>query len=197
MVALDTYYICGSICYTCSRYARAESRTPEADVRVMRLSDTEWTVMRAVWARSPVTARDVLEQVSHDTGWAYTTVKTILARLVEKGALAEHKRTNTSLYEPRVTERAARISALRSLVDRAFDGLFGSIVQHLVSEERLSARERTLLRDMLAASEDDAAPPSGARSASAPAGMRSRTPDRALRAPKVSPKRSASPRRTR
>src|SRR5262245_21436844 len=106
----------------------------------LKLSDAEWTVMRAVWARTPASARDVLEHAEGEAEWAYTTVKTLLARLVEKGALSMRMRGNVSLYEPRVTMRQARIAALRSLVDRAFDGTFGTLLQHLIAEEKLSPR---------------------------------------------------------
>jgi BlaI family penicillinase repressor len=121
----------------------------------MRLSDAEWTIMRVVWRRAPASARDVVDEIAPATGWAYTTVKTMMARLVEKGALAERKRGHVSLYEPRVTEQAARRSALESLVDRAFGGMFGSLVQHLVAEERLSARDVEALRRLM----DDAETP--------------------------------------
>jgi BlaI family transcriptional regulator, penicillinase repressor len=116
----------------------------------LKLSDAEWTVMQAVWAHSPASGRDVLERVETETGWAYTTVKSLLARLVEKGALAERKRANTSFYEPRVTRDEARRSALHSLVEKAFDGTFGSLVQHLLVEEKLGRKEREKLARMLA-----------------------------------------------
>jgi BlaI family transcriptional regulator, penicillinase repressor len=115
----------------------------------MRLSDAEWTVMNAVWQRSPASARDVLERVGAQTGWAYTTVKTMLERLAEKEALRARKQGNTSLYEPLVTREQARRSALRSLLDRAFDGALGSLLQHLVAEERLSRRDREKLARLL------------------------------------------------
>jgi predicted transcriptional regulator len=115
----------------------------------MRLSDAEWTVMQAVWNRAPASARDVLDEVGEETGWAYTTVKTLLARLVEKGALSEGRQANVNIYEPRITRNEARGSALRSLVDRAFDGTFGSLFQHLIKEERLSARDMQALERML------------------------------------------------
>jgi BlaI family penicillinase repressor len=115
----------------------------------MRLSDAEWTVMNAVWQRSPASARDVLGRVGAQTGWAYTTVKTMLERLAEKGALRARKQGNTSLYEPLVTREQARRSALRSLLDRAFDGALGSLLQHLVAEERLSRRDREKLARLL------------------------------------------------
>ena len=115
----------------------------------MRLSDAEWTVMRAVWNRAPATARDILDDVGDETGWAYTTVKTLLARLVEKGALSEVRQANVNIYEPRITRNEARGSALRSLLDRAFDGTFGSLFQHLITEERLSKRDVQTLEQML------------------------------------------------
>ena len=115
----------------------------------LKLSDAEWTVMRAVWARPPASARDVLERAAGETGWAYTTVKTLLARLVEKGALRMTMRGNVSLYEPRVTMRQARIAAVRALVDRAFDGTFGSLFQHLVAEEKLSPKDRAALARLI------------------------------------------------
>jgi BlaI family transcriptional regulator, penicillinase repressor len=115
----------------------------------MRLSDAEWTVMRAVWNRAPASAREVLDEVGEETGWAYTTVKTLLARLVEKGALSEVRQANINIYEPRITRHEARGSALRSLLDRAFDGTFGSLFQHLIKQERLSARDVQALERML------------------------------------------------
>ena len=94
----------------------------------MHLSDTEWKAMSAIWRKHPATARDVLEQVEEETGWAYTTVKTILSRLVEKGALKVRMRANTSIYEPLVSREVARHSAVSSLLERAFDGAFGPMV---------------------------------------------------------------------
>ena len=115
----------------------------------MKLSETEWVVMNAVWDQSPVSVRDVHDQVIEDTGWAYTTVKTILVRLVEKGVLRVHKRANTSLFEPIITRKQARRSAVRSLVDRAFDGTLGSLFPHRVADEKLSRRDRERLNTLL------------------------------------------------
>ncbi len=106
--------------------------------------------MNAVWDSAPASARDVLERVGDETGWAYTTVKTLLGRLVEKGALDVRMRANTSLYEPRITRDAARRSALRSLLDKAFDGTVGALVQHFAAEAKLTRKDRDALAAMLA-----------------------------------------------
>src|SRR6185295_20290732 len=92
------------------------------------LSDAEWKVIRALWTRHPASARDVLETLHGETGWAYTTVKTLLARLVDKGAASMRLRANTSLYEPLVSEDDARRTEVKALLDRAFDGAFAPML---------------------------------------------------------------------
>lgn len=115
----------------------------------MRLSETEWKVMNSVWSRGRATARDVHDELLPDTGWAYTTVKTMLTRLADKGAVTVSKEGNASVYEPAVTRDDARHSAVRGLLDRAFDGAFGPFLHHLLNEEKLSKRDRAELRRML------------------------------------------------
>lgn len=116
----------------------------------MKLNESEWIAMQAVWEESPASARTVWNRVHAQTDWAYTTVRTVLARLVEKGALREKKHVRTSLFEPRVTREAARREAVRSLLDKAFDGTFGALVHHMVASEKLNKKEREKLARMLA-----------------------------------------------
>jgi BlaI family penicillinase repressor len=110
--------------------------------------------MRAVWEDFPASVRDVLERVEGETGWAYTTVKTILERLVEKGALGMRKRANTGLFQPLLSREQARQSAVQDLLDKAFDGTFGSLVRHFVTTEKLSRREREKLSRILSELEE-------------------------------------------
>ena len=115
----------------------------------MRISESEWKVMDAVWRRQAATAREVHDDLADDTHWAYTTVKTMLTRLAEKGALRVTKRGNASVFAPTVTRSEARRSAVRGLLDRAFDGAFGPLLHHLISEEKLSKKDRAELRRLL------------------------------------------------
>lgn len=115
----------------------------------VELSDAEWKVIRALWKRHPASARDVLEELHGETGWAYTTVKTLLARLVAKDAAAVRLRANTSLYEPLMTEAEARRTEVKLLIDRAFGGLSVPLLRFVLTEEKLSAKDRAELREML------------------------------------------------
>ncbi len=114
----------------------------------MRLSDAEWTVMQVVWQRGHATARDVLDSAGAETGWAYTTVKTVLARLTEKGALSARMDGRTSVYTPQVSQSEARRTAVRSLIEKAFGGAVSPLLQFL-DEGSLSDPERARLRDLL------------------------------------------------
>ena len=86
----------------------------------MKLTQAEWQIMKVLWKQHPATARQVMTQLPKGVNWAYTTIKTMLSRLVEKEAVSEQKQGNTSLYEPLLSQRKARLSAFTSLLDQAF-----------------------------------------------------------------------------
>lgn len=115
----------------------------------MKLTEAEWQIMNALWQGHPATARQIMDRLDRRVNWAYTTIKTMLTRLVEKKAVSEAKQGNTSLYEPLVSQRKARRSALRSLLDQAFDGAVGPLVHFLAEERQLTAREKRALRRIL------------------------------------------------
>ena len=108
----------------------------------MKLTDAEWQIMNALWAKHPATARDISTLLPRKVDWAYTTIKTMLTRLVEKNAVKEQKQGNTSVYEPILTRQKARCSALQRVVSQAFDGAFGPLVHFLVEEQELSPQQR-------------------------------------------------------
>ncbi len=115
----------------------------------MKLTSAEWHVMKALWQDWPATAREVEARLPEEVDWAYTTTRSVLARLEEKGAIKEYKRSNVSFYEPTLTRRKARMAALQSVVGDAFEGAFGPLVHFLVEEEALSEGERQKLTDAL------------------------------------------------
>ena len=115
----------------------------------MKLTEPEWQLMNALWNRHPATARDVIEFMPGESPWAYTTVKTMLSRLVTKGAIAETKRGSISVYEPLLSQQTARKSALTNLVDKVLGGAVEPIMHFLIEEKKLSEKERQQLIAML------------------------------------------------
>ncbi len=108
----------------------------------MKLTESEWQIMNCLWERYPATARGIAERLPREIQWAYTTIRTLLARLVDKGAVKEYKKGNTSQYEPILTRDKARRSALKTLVNQAFDGAFGPLLHFLVEDDEMDKQQR-------------------------------------------------------
>jgi BlaI family penicillinase repressor len=115
----------------------------------MKLTESEWQIMNSLWERHPATARGIAERLPERIKWAYTTIRTLLARLAQKGAVREYKEGNTSLYEPLLTRDNARRSALKTLANQAFDGAFGPLLHFLVNDQSLSPKQRKELTQAL------------------------------------------------
>ena len=115
----------------------------------MKLTQAEWQIMNALWEKHPATARDIMNRLPGDVKWAYTTLKTMLSRLVEKEAVSEQKQSNTSVYEPLVSQRKARLSAFRLLLDQSFDGAMGPLMHFMLEEQNLNAKQKKELIEIL------------------------------------------------
>ena len=115
----------------------------------MKLTEAEWLIMNALWDSHPAKARDIARRLPDSVNWAYTTIKTMLTRLAEKKAVRESKQGNVSVYEPILSRRQARRSALRIVLNQAFDGAFGPLMHFLVEDQKLSPKERRDLIEIL------------------------------------------------
>ena len=113
------------------------------------LSNAEWKIMDVVWRRDETTVRDVFEYLEPETGWAYTTCKTMLARLVEKNVLAVRREGKTSVFRPLLQRGDARRSALDGLIERAFGGGLSPFMHFLVNESSMSAADHEALKKLL------------------------------------------------
>lgn len=114
------------------------------------LTPAEWKVMKIVWRRGKCAARDVYEEAGREFGWAPTTAKTVLRRLVEKGHLTAEQVGNSFLYRPApAAVRTSLLGAADALLDNILEGTTGLVLSHLVRKSRLSAKELTELRAIL------------------------------------------------
>lgn len=113
------------------------------------LTPAEWTVMDAVWRRSPATVREVVDELGDSVDWAYTTVKTMMDRLVGKGVLRSDLVGRVRVYRPALSREAARRAATRSFLDRAFGGAVAPLVHHLLDLSALDPGERDRLERIL------------------------------------------------
>lgn len=114
----------------------------------MKLTDAEWKVMGALWSESPATTSEIMERLPRGNSWAYSTVKTILYRLIDKGIISEYKRSKLSFYKPIVTKKEARKSEFKSLLGKAFGGTIKPLLNFIVEDE-ISEEDKKELIEML------------------------------------------------
>ena len=112
------------------------------------LTEAEWLVLLTIWDNQPAAAPAVQEALVNKKGWSYSTVKTIMDRMVKKGLLKTERIRNLILYRPNVTKQQARKSEILRVVRRAFDGALTPMMQFLL-ENNLSGKQLAELEEML------------------------------------------------
>jgi BlaI family transcriptional regulator, penicillinase repressor len=113
------------------------------------LSKSEWVIMDALWRQRRTTATDLQRELEQTEGWAYSTVKTMLDRLVEKGYVKTRRVGNVYEYFPKIARPTAVNRLLDDISQRLLGGSVAPFLQRLIEQERLTAEEAHELRVML------------------------------------------------
>ncbi len=113
------------------------------------LTPAEWNVMKIIWQQGQGAARDVYQVAGKKYGWAPSTVKTILRRLVEKEYLKTSQIGNSFLYRPARPVLKSLCGAADVLLDHALDGTVGPLLAYMVKKSRLSPEELHELRGLI------------------------------------------------
>jgi len=117
---------------------------------IPRISDTEWEIMRIVWAKHPITASEVIDQLAaKDPHWHPKTVRTLLARLVQKKALGYLQQGRTYAYSPLVGEEECVAHASETFLDRVFGGSLEPMLVHFVSRKKYKQQDLKELSQLL------------------------------------------------
>jgi BlaI family transcriptional regulator, penicillinase repressor len=122
--------------------------------RGLRISDSEWDVMEPIWAAGVCTAADVIRQLRATHDWNHSTIRTLLARLVEKGALAYDVQGSRYVYRAAVSRQQCVRREGRSFLEKVFGGDVAALVAHFVAETPLDRKQIQQLRQLLARKKD-------------------------------------------
>ncbi len=115
----------------------------------LELFESEWTILQKVWELEPCAAPTVQETLQGEKRWAYTTVKTMMDRMVKKGLLKTEKIRSIYLYRSAVTKSQARTSEITRTLKRAFGGTFTPMMQFLIENDQLSEEEYSHLEKLI------------------------------------------------
>ena len=122
----------------------------------VELTEAEWHVIKAVWEREPCTAPAVREKLLPATGWTYSTVRTLMDRMVAKGVLRARKEGKLTIYHSAVTRMQAQRGELFYALKHAFNGALTPMVQCLLESQPLEAAELKELESLIKAKKKSA-----------------------------------------
>lgn len=117
--------------------------------RVPRISESEWSVMKCLWAKSPSTANEVVDALSARSTWKPKTIKTLLNRLVRKKALGYKKDGREYQYYPLVAEAECVRAESQSFLRRVHDGALKPMLASFLETEDLSQEDIEELKRIL------------------------------------------------
>lgn len=113
------------------------------------LTQQEWLVMEVLW-KEPATLMELVRILEQDPpGWAKSTTATMVRRMEAKGLIDHETRGRTKLFRAAIDKQAAALAETRSLLDRAFSGSLGLLVNTMVREQKISQEELQELYDIL------------------------------------------------
>ena len=105
------------------------------------ISETEWEVMKVLWANSPLSAQEIINALSARDKWHPKTAKTLLNRLVKKKALGFSREGRAYLYRPLVAESKCIAAESESFLERVFGGSLKPMFAHFAETRKLSPAE--------------------------------------------------------
>jgi BlaI family penicillinase repressor len=114
------------------------------------ISEAEWEVIKVIWdAGEPLTAGRIVAGLSGQKAWRPRTVKTLLARLVKKGAVKTQVIEKRYVYRAAITRQQAARHEARSFLSRVFDGALVPAVATFLKESDLSPDDLRELKQIL------------------------------------------------
>lgn len=117
---------------------------------MIEISNAELSVMQVLWLRQPLSANEVVAALGDEKDWHEKTVKTLLNRLVSKGALGFDKDGRAYLYYPLITEQEYQLQQSRTFVERLFAGRVAPLVAGFASQNKLNADDVQQLKQLIA-----------------------------------------------
>ena len=119
------------------------------------ISDAESLVMEVLWSRSPRSADEVVADLASTQDWQEATIKTLLNRLLNKGAIRAEKDGRRYFYSALLKREDWVHGESRSLLNRLFDGRVAPLVAHFSEKGKLSKKDLAELKKLIEGLDDE------------------------------------------
>ena len=115
----------------------------------MPISEAESVVMQVLWKRSPLAADEVFAALAGRQDWQEATVKTLLGRLLKKGAISAEREGRRFLYAPLLRREDWLQQESEGLLDRLFGGRLAPMVAHFSERRKLTKKDIAELKKLI------------------------------------------------
>ncbi len=115
----------------------------------IKITDAEWEIMRVAWAKETVTSKEIRAILENKKQWKAATIKTLISRLVDKGALQTIKEGNKFIYSAAVTEEESMDSYTDDILSRVCHKQSGHVISNIIAEATLSKIDINMLKKLL------------------------------------------------
>ena len=116
----------------------------------MKISAAESQVMEALWRTGSMTPDEIVAEVGPANGWARNTVRVLITRLLNKGAILGAKEEGRFLYRPLLARSDYVQAESQGLLDRLFEGKLAPLVAHFAEHRNLTPEELEKLNALIA-----------------------------------------------
>lgn len=122
----------------------------------LRITDSEWEVMRVVWAQEKVTSREIIQVLQQKKDWKPATTKTFIGRLVNKDILETETEGRKFIYSSKISEEEVVKSSLNEYFSNICSRDVGNTIAYLLSNSTLSFMDIDKLEKILEEKKKDA-----------------------------------------
>ena len=114
-----------------------------------RISDSEWLVLRCLWKKSPLEIKEIQGMLQEETGWTGNMVRSLVVRLLDKGAIGAETQDRYFRYYPIAAEEECVRQETRSFVNRVFEGNVSKFFAAFAGSGKLSEKDRREIEAIL------------------------------------------------
>ena len=121
-----------------------------------RISESEWLVLRCLWKRSPLEIKEIQAMLREETGWSGNMVRSLVVRLLDKGAIGAETRDRYFRYYPLAAEEECVRQETSSFVNRVFEGSFSKLFAAFAGSGKISEKDRREIEAILKRMDEEA-----------------------------------------
>lgn len=110
---------------------------------------TDFEILKFLWKQSPLSGREIHDRIAGKTGWAYSTTRTVIERMVKKGLLEKDESHGLNVYCAKISRASAFASQIASFAERLLDGDAEAMIPLFTKGNVLNEHEISELKDII------------------------------------------------